>query len=137
MALPALAARVVLALVVLLLPVATHAQGPVSSKDAAAFMGSWVVDFTSPQGSLPLEVTVADKDGSVAVDIKGENLAPAGGAVKDVTKTGDALVMKYDGEIMGMVIPVTLTLTSTGGKFAGKIDLMDGQFSMDGEVKKK
>ncbi len=114
------------------------AQSEVASADAAKFMGIWALEVTSPQGSLPLSLTIKDQGGKVAGELKADMLAPADPALKDITKSGEDLVVRYSGEAQGMSIPVAITLTLDGAdKLKVKFDIADGQFSMDGTGIKK
>jgi hypothetical protein len=114
------------------------AQSQLATADAGKFMGTWALELSGPQGSLPLNLVIKDQGGKVAGELKADLLAPADPALKDFTKSGDDLVVKYMGEAQGMSIPVALTLTLDGAdKLKVKCDIADGQFTIDGTGTKK
>lgn len=114
------------------------AQSPVAAADAAGFLGTWALELSSPLGSLPLNLTIRDEGGKVAGDLKSDLLRPVDPALKDITKSGEDLIVKYSGDAQGVSVPVALILTLDGSdKLRVKCDIMDGQFMMDGTGTKK
>jgi hypothetical protein len=114
------------------------AQSPVAPADVAQFMGTWTLELSSPLGSLPLNLTIRDDGGKVAGELRADLLRPADPALKDITKSGVDLIVKYAGDAQGVSVPVELTLTLDGSdKLRVKCDIMNGQFMMDGTGTKK
>lgn len=114
------------------------AQSLVVSADVVEFMGTWALELSSPLGSLPLNLTIRDEAGKVAGELRADLLRPADPALKDITKSGDDLIVKYAGDAQGVSVPVALILTLDGSdKLRVKCDIMDGQFMMDGTGTKK
>jgi hypothetical protein len=113
------------------------AQSQLASADAANFMGSWTLELHGPAGVLPLNLTITDQDGKVAGELKAQLLRPVAAAVKDITKSGDDLVVKYTGDAQGVSIPVALILSPDGDRLKIRCEIAHGQFSMDGVGIKK
>jgi hypothetical protein len=111
------------------------AQEPVASADAAKFMGAWVITLDSPQGSFNMTLTLSDKEGKAVGELTSEIAPPQ--AVTDITKSGDDLVLKYEGNYQGQAFAAKITLTPNAEKLAVAFDVMDGQFMMSGMGVKK
>jgi hypothetical protein len=127
-------AAVVVALC-LLTGTALRAQPPVplSTADAAKFMGAWLLD--SPQGPFALTMTLTDVEGKVACELTSD-IMPAQ-KVTDISKSGDDLVLKYQGDFQGQAFTAKITLTPVDDKLGVAFDVMDGQFMMSGTGTKK
>jgi hypothetical protein len=93
------------------------AQTPATAADAAPFMGNWSLMLETPQGNLPLDVTVKTSPhaGDVVYEVGGGDMFPTQ-AVTDVTKSDASLVLKHALDFQGNQIPVKITLTPDGGK---------------------
>jgi len=118
------------------LPVGASAQAGVNTSDAAAFMGSWAISFESPQGTMVMDLIVTDKAGKVAASIGAEMM---GGMqdVANITKSGADLVLRYEVDAQGQMVPVAVTLTLNGAALDAAMDFADGMFVMDGTGAKK
>ena len=119
---------------VVMLPTAAAAQ--VKPEDAAKFMGGWALGLETPQGNMTMNLTVKADAGKVAGSITSD-LAPEVQAISDVSKAGEALVLKYSMDIQGQVIPAKITLTPAGDKMTVEFDFADGQFTVPGTATKK
>ena len=112
------------------------AQAPLTTSDAGKFMGAWLLTIESPQGSLNMTLTLADKEGKVAGDLTSD-MMPAQ-KVEDISKAGNDLVLKYQGDFQGQAFAAKITLTPVDdAKVAVNFDVMDGQFQMSGVGTKK
>ena len=112
------------------------AQAPLTISDAGKFMGAWLLTIESPQGSLNMTLTLADKEGKVAGDLTSD-MMPAQ-KVEDISKAGNDLVLKYQGDFQGQAFAAKITLTPVDdAKVAVNFDVMDGQFQMSGVGTKK
>lgn len=110
-------------------PLAASAQSQLDTSQATAFMGTWAIDFDSPQGAFVLDLELTDSAGKVAASIGSEQM---GGMqdVTDVTLSGANLVLAYEFDAQGQLIPVVLTLGPDG---AATMDFADGAFTMAGQ----
>ena len=121
------------AVAVMMLPSVAAAQ--LKPEDAKLFMGGWALGLESPQGALVLNLTLKVDGGKVAGQISNEMLGDS--AISDVTKAGEALVLKYVLDVQGQSIPAKITMTPAGDKMNVEFDFADGQFMVPGTATKK
>jgi hypothetical protein len=57
--------------------------------------------------------------------------------VTDISKAGNDLVLKYQGDFQGQAFAAKITLTPVDDKLGVMFDVMDGQFTMSGVGAKK
>ena len=112
-----------------------QAPAPLSTAAAAKFMGAWLLTLESPQGPFALTMTLTDSDGKVACELTSD-IMPAQ-KVTDVSKAGNDLVLKYQGDFQGQAFAAKITLTPVDDKLGVNFDVMDGQFMMTGVGTKK
>ena len=115
--------------------VRAQAPAPLPTAEAATFMGAWVITLESPQGPFAMTLTVSDNAGNAAAELTSD-IMPAQ-KVTDISKTGDDLVLKYQGDFQGQAFAAKITLTPTDDKLGVNFDVMDGQFMMTGVGTKK
>jgi hypothetical protein len=123
----------VMTLGTLMLPNAAAAQ--VKPDDAKAFLGGWSVGLETPQGNMVMNLTIKDAEGKVAGQISNEMMGDS--AISDVSKAGEALVLKYTLDFQGQAIPAKITMTPEGDKMGVTFDFADGQFTMPGTATKQ
>jgi hypothetical protein len=111
------------------------AQTPAASADVSKFMGAWVLTLESPQGAFSMNFTLSDKDGKAAGELTSDIAPPQ--PITDITKSGDDLVLKYEGNFQGQAFAAKMTLTPVEDKLTVAFDVMDGQFMMSGTGVKK
>jgi hypothetical protein len=116
---------------------AVRAQAPAQlpTSEAAKFMGAWVITLESPQGPFSMTLTVSDNAGNAAAELTSD-IMPAQ-KVTDISKSGDDLVLKYQGDFQGQAFAAKITLTPADDKLGVNFDVMDGQFMMTGVGTKK
>jgi hypothetical protein len=116
---------------------ALRAQAPaaLTTAEAAKFMGAWVLTLDSPQGPFAMTMTLTDVDGKVACELTSD-MMPAQ-KVTDISKAGNDLVLKYQGDFQGQAFAAKITLTPVDDKLGVNFDVMDGQFMMTGVGVKK
>ena len=123
------------------LSAALAAQAPaaapagVTPEAAAKFMGNWNLGMESPQGAMTMKLTVKDASGKVNGVITSD-IAPDAQTISDVSKSGEALVLKYTLDFQGTPIPAKITLTPAGDKMNVEFDFADGQFTLPGTAAK-
>ena len=108
---------------------------PLTTADAGKFMGTWLLTLDSPQGPFVLTMALTDADGKVACELTSDAM-PAQ-KVTDISKSGNDLVLKYQGDFQGQAFAAKITLTPIDDKLAVNFDVMDGQFLMTGVGTKK
>ena len=114
---------------------ALRAQAPLSTAEAAKFMGVWLLTLDSPQGPFALTMALTDVEGKVACELTSD-IMPAQ-KVTDISKSGNDLVLKYQGDFQGQAFAAKITLTPVDDKLGINFDVMDGQFLMSGVGTKK
>jgi len=112
-----------------------QAPAPLPTSEAAKFMGAWLITLDSPQGPFAMTLTVSDSAGNTAAELTSD-IMPAQ-KVTDISKSGDDLVLKYQGDFQGQAFAAKITLTPTDDKLGVNFDVMDGQFLMTGVGTKK
>ena len=114
---------------------ALRAQAPLPVSDAAKFIGGWTLTLDSPQGPFVLTMTVSDSEGKVAAELASDVMGSQ--KVADISKSGNDLVLKYQGDFQGQAFAAKITLTPTDDKLGVNFDIADGQFMMTGVGAKK
>jgi hypothetical protein len=116
----------------LVIPAAAAAQSSLDTSAAGAFMGSWELEFESPQGALVMTLALTDAGGKVAASISNDMMGDQ--EVTDVSVSGDNIVLRYEIDAQGQIAPVALTVTPAG---TASMDFADGMFVMDGTATKQ
>ncbi|MEQ1857219.1 MAG: hypothetical protein ABL963_12140 [Longimicrobiales bacterium] len=106
------------------------AQSQLDSSQATAFLGTWSLSFDSPQGTLVIQLEIADSSGTVAASIGSEMMGGGMQEVTDVTRSGESLVLSYELDAQGQLVPVALTLAPDGN---ATMDFASGAFTMGGQ----
>ena len=101
-----------------------QAPAPLATADAAKFMGAWLLTLESPQGPFAMTMTLTDVDGNVACELTSD-IMPAQ-KVTDISKAGNDLVLKYQGDFQGQAFSAKITLTPVEDKLGINFDVMDG-----------
>ena len=115
--------------------VSAQAPAPLPTADAGNFMGAWNLTLESPQGAFSMTLTLSDNAGNVGAELTSD-MAPAQ-KVTDISKAGNDLVLKYQGDFQGQAFAAKITLTPVEDKLGINFDVMDGQFMMTGVGTKK
>jgi|KBSSwiStaDraftv2_1062776.scaffolds.fasta_scaffold06558_7 hypothetical protein len=128
---------VLAAVAVLGVPGFSAAQSALATSEAAAFLGTWTLTVESPQGPFDQTLELKDAGGKVSGQLTSA-LAPGPTEITDIAKSGDDLVLKFNGDFQGNAFTAKITLTPQGtDKAKVSFDVMDGQFVMDGTGVKK
>jgi hypothetical protein len=113
------------------------AQSALAVADAGPFIGKWTINVDSPQGPFEQMLALTDKGGKVAGELTSP-IAPGPTAIDDITKDGDALVLKFAGDFQGNAFTAAIRLVPDGANKANVVfDVMDGQFVMNGTATKQ
>lgn len=110
------------------LPLQASAQSQLDAAQATAFMGNWVIAMQTDMGPMTLNMSILDQGGKVAATVGSPDL---GGdmAVTDITRNGEALVLKYDIDAQGQMIDVMMSLTPSGNDLTTYLEAAAGAFS--------
>ncbi len=130
---------VVAALVgVVVSPGAAWAQSQLDTSEAGAFLGSWTVALESDFGPIAFPLELMDEGGKVAAKVGLPDPTGAGAgppvAVTDVTRSGESLVLNYEFDAEGQLVPVSLILTPSDDGLAAVFEIADGAFSAGGSA---
>jgi hypothetical protein len=112
-----------------------QAPAPLPTADAGKFMGAWLLTLDSPQGAFSMTLTLSDKEGTVEGELTSDMAPPQ--KVTDISKAGNDLVLKYQGDYQGQAFSAKITLTPVEDKLGVNFDVMEGQFMMTGVGTKK
>src|SRR5262249_40352056 len=128
---------VIVAITLLLAPSIGAAQSTLAAADAGAFLGTWTLTVESPQGPFDQTVELKDSGGKVSAQLTSA-LSPTPTDITDISKDGQDLVLKFQGDFQGNAFSAKLTLAPQGtDKAKVTFDVMEGQFVMDGTGTKK
>lgn len=126
-----------LAFVLVLLPFAAKAEAQLAPADAGAFMGSWTLALDTPQGNFEQSLILKDDGGKVVGEMSSQ-MAPDVQKVTDISKKGDDLILKFQGNFQGNPFDAVITMTPDGtDKCKVSFDVNSGMFTMNGVGTKK
>ena len=111
-------------------PPAASAQSMLDTSEAEAFLGTWNIPLQTDFGPLDLELRIEDQGGKVAASV-GSPGQDGMFDVTDITRSGENLVLTYELETEGEMLPLTLTLVPAGEGLRASFDV-GGQFSLSG-----
>lgn len=115
--------RIAVALVAIALFAPTSFAQEASSLDvseASAFIGMWTLSLESDQGPFDYSMDIKDVDGKVGATLSNDFLGES--MVTDITKDGDDLNLKWEADLQGQVVSLTLTLTPDGDQLKAMMD---------------
>jgi hypothetical protein len=124
-----------IALCLIIGPSTLTAQSDVDAAQASAFMGTWVISMESDFGPIMMDLEITDQDGKVAVMVGSPDL---GGlvSVTNITKDDMSLVLSYEADAQGQIIPIMLELEPDGEELSVEFEAADGQFFATGKATK-
>ncbi len=111
-------------------PRVASAQSDLDVSEAQAFLGTWDLTLDTEFGSFDMEIKIEDEGGKVAVTIGAVDLGLMQD-VSDVKRSGESLVLSYEADAQGQMIPVSVSLVPDGEGLAADFDF-GGQFYMSG-----
>ena len=119
-------------------PRAALAQSELDAGEAEAFLGDWSVSLQSDFGPIDFPLHLEDLEGKVAAMVGALDPTGAGGgemiAVTDIMMSGEDLVMRYDFDAEGQIVPVSLILTPADEGLNALFEIADGAFSAGGKA---
>ncbi len=119
-------------------PRAAWAQSQLDTSEATAFLGSWTVALESDFGPIAFPLELTDQGGKVAASVGLPDPTGAGAGppvpVTDITRSGEALVLNYEFDAEGNLVPVSLFLTPNDDGLAAVFEIADGAFSATGSA---
>ena len=90
-------------------PMAAFAQSELDTSEAEAFLGTWSVSMDTDFGAFDIDLKIEDQGGKVAVTVGAAEQGMTD--VTDITRSGEGLVLSYEVDAQGQLIPVSVTLT--------------------------
>jgi hypothetical protein len=125
--------RTLVAAALVVSPVLAAAQSPaLSAADAAPFLGTWTISLDSPQGAFEQTLVLKEANGKVVGEVTSP-IAPSATPMDEIAKSGNDLVLKFQGDFQGQAFAAAMTLTPDGADKANvTFDVMNGQFVMQG-----
>ena len=122
---------------------ATRAQAPAAPvataatpESASAFLGDWSITVSGEQGPFTFDLSLKVEAGIVVGEVS--SAVTPKQPIADITRSGDALVLRYNFDYQGAAIPTVMTLTPVDGRFVAKLAFGDGgAYQMDGSATKK
>lgn len=109
----------------------SFAVSPASAQELTAewaepMMGSWVMDLSTPDGVVPVRLSVREMDSAVVVVLGGEDgEAPP---ITDVRRRGDSLVASYEMDYQGMMIDAEIEMTPEGSDLQTEWSFAEGMY---------
>ena len=97
------------------------------SSEIQAFLGEWVLEVMTQQGSLNSLITFADDDGKASADFYLARLADV--VIENIARTEAGVLLKWNLDFDGQLVPVEMELAREGDGLAGKIET--GFFNAD------
>jgi len=97
--------------------------------EAEAFMGGWTLNFDSPQGPFAMNLDVADVSGKVTATVANDFMGES--QITDISRAGDNLSLKWDADVQGQTMPLTVVLMPDGDGLKASLDFA-GMGAMDG-----
>ncbi|MCY3971964.1 MAG: DUF2911 domain-containing protein [Acidobacteria bacterium] len=92
-----------------------------------AFMGEWVLEVLTQQGSLNSLITFSDDDGKASADFYLARLADV--VIENISRTETGVLLKWNLDFGGQLVPVEMDLAREGDGLAGKLEA--GFFNAD------
>ena len=97
--------------------------------EVEAFMGMWTLSLESDQGPFDYSLDINNMGGNVVATLNNDFLGES--MVTDITKVGDDLSLKWEADMQGQVVQLSLTLTSDGEGLKASLDFA-GMAQTDG-----
>ena len=101
--------------------------------EVTAFIGMWTLSLESDRGPFAFRMDIKDLGGKVAATLNSDYLGES--KVTDITRDGDDLNLRWDADLQGQIVPLTLTLTPDGDQLKAMMDFA-GFAQMDGVATK-
>ncbi len=115
----------------LLAPGLASAQSQLDVAQARTFLGTWVLAMTSDMGNFSMNLDVTDQGGKVAATIGSPDIGMEQN-VTDISKTGESLVLAFEGNAQGQAFEAEVTLEPAGEGLTVYFDINQGAFAMTG-----
>jgi hypothetical protein len=112
-------------------PASASAQSMLDTSEATAFLGNWNIALEAEFGGFDVGLEIEDQGGKVSASVtSGEGGTQS---VTDITRSGENVVLSYEMDYQGQLLPVSVTLTPgpDGEGFTADFDF-GGQLSASG-----
>jgi mono/diheme cytochrome c family protein len=105
-----------------------------SPEQIAPFVGNWVVTLAIMANQATFGVDVKNDGGKPSVTVHSQ--AQPTVDVKDISVSGNSLVLKYVTQAFNNALSTVLTITPDGANARASMAIMDGQYEMTGSARK-
>ncbi len=92
----------------------------IDTAEIEPFLGEWVLEVMTQQGSLNSLITFADDDGKASADFYLARLADL--EIENISRTETGLHLKFDLELGGQLVPVEMDLAREGDGLRGELE---------------
>jgi hypothetical protein len=116
----------------MLSPLAASAQSDLDTGEAQAFIGDWVVAMDTDFGAFTMDLEIEDQSGKVAARIGAPDMGGPMESISGISKNGDNLVLSWEMDAQGQLVPASMTLTVDGAGLSTLLSIADGQFTAPG-----
>jgi hypothetical protein len=112
-------------------PTAASAQSMLDTSEAEAFLGNWNIALEAEFGGFDVGLKIEDQGGKVLASVTSGQGGTQG--VTDITRSGENVVLTYEMDYQGQLLPVSVTLMlgPDGQAFTADFDF-GGQLSASG-----
>ena len=112
-------------------PVDVAEVPPLLATEAVGFLGAWLVTVQGPTGPIELDLLVTDLDGNVVVEVNVDGMEEPQ-VVTQIVKQDGALALDYNLAVFGQSLQVSSTLALDREELSVVLEVMGGQFSLEG-----
>ena len=99
------------------------------ASEVSAFIGMWTLSLESDRGPFAYSMDIKDVGGKVAATLNSDFFGES--TVTNIARNGDDLNLKWEADLQGQLVPLTLTLTPDGNQLKAMMDFA-GFAQMDG-----
>ncbi len=114
---------------------AASAPAALAPADAKPLLGDWTIAADSPNGPSTWLLTLKVTDEKVVGEVSSDTMPKT--PVTDITKRGNAVVLRYSFDYQGTPVATAMTLTPDGEALNVVFDFADGAFTMNGKATRK
>ena len=116
-------------------PANRRAQAVLLAQDEAeAFLEVWTLALDGPTGPANVRIILSIEGDRVVARVSSDLMSD--GTVREFSRTGNAIVLRYTSELWGYSVPVVVTLLPLGSSLQAHISIMR-QFELSGVATKE
>jgi hypothetical protein len=108
---------------------------PLTVTDATPLLGDWTIDASGAQGSATMLLTLKVEEGQVVGQISSDAMGAS--TIRQLTKWGTSIVLRYSFDYNGSPVSTVVTLTPEGEALRASFDFADGAYVMPGTATRR